>query len=155
MLRYMYASMSDMCSCMYIQECPCAHQLGHQSFTVFFFSEPHHHRSSSSSPSFSHQMKICVKSLSTVLGPVAVQAGDLASGELLVASIVGVVHVVVDGVKAGQAARVTADGAARRRTRLSGSVGNTVVGAGAATLEGAIELVSNLKSHKSREMTYW
>ena len=61
--------------------------------------------------------------------------------------LLGVVHVVVDGVNTGLAgARVTADGAAGGSRGLSGGVGNGVAGAGAAALEGVVETepVTNL-----------
>lgn len=102
------------------------------------------------------------KNLSTVLGPVAVQAGNLASGELLVAStgetqvsitlpswkfvrggrensLVRVVHVVVDGVNTAAGARVTTNGASRAGAGLGRGVGDTIARAGAATLEGVVE----------------
>jgi hypothetical protein len=114
--------------------------------------------SSSSSSVPSHPRHL---DLSTVGGPVAVQTGNLASGELLVAStimtvskqfltkstgpsgansLVRVVHVVVDGVKTRLArARVTADGAARAGARLGRRIGDTVTRAGAAALEGVVQ----------------
>ncbi len=92
----------------------------------------------------SHQSTVakisCNLNLSTVSVEEAHHASGLARGELLVAGVDGVVHVVVDGVKARNArARVTASGASRRRAVLSRSVVNLVTGAVAAALEGVEE----------------
>lgn len=69
----------------------------------------------------------------------ALQTGDLASGELVHAAVVAVVHVVVDGVDTGAGAGVTAGGASRGKGRLGRGVRNLVAGAAAATLESVVE----------------
>ena len=66
-------------------------------------------------------------------------ASLLASGELLVARVVAVVHVVVDGVNAGAGAGVAADGASVGGLVLRGRVSNAIVGGAAAALEGVVE----------------
>ena len=53
--------------------------------------------------------------------------------------IVGVVHVVADGVNTGAGACVAADGATVRGLALRGGVRNAVAGAAAAALEGVVE----------------
>ncbi|TLD26567.1 hypothetical protein PspLS_05208 [Pyricularia sp. CBS 133598] len=76
----------------------------------------------------------------TELSKHARHPGVLARGELLVARVVRVVHVVVDGVKTGLVgAAVTADGAAAAGAGLGGSVVNQVTLAVAATLEGVVQ----------------
>ena len=65
----------------------------------------------------------------------ATNRSDNWSGNLLI----GVVHVVLDGVDAGLAgASVAALGAARSRRCLERSVVNVVTVAGAASLEGVV-----------------
>lgn len=55
-------------------------------------------------------------------------------------SLIRVIHVVVDRVKASLAgARIAAGGAAGRGAGLGGGVGDLVAGAGAAALEGVVE----------------
>ena len=53
--------------------------------------------------------------------------------------VIGVVHVVADGVNTGAGACVAADGATVRGLALRGGVRNAVAGAAAAALEGVVE----------------
>lgn len=114
---------------------PSRHQSDHLSTLLYDQSSP-------PTPSYSYGLPGEVVHLfaGAVSGPVRVNASLLAGGELLVASVIRVVHVVVDGVDTGLAgAGVTADGAARGGRGLGGGVGNQVAGAGAAALEGVVE----------------
>src|SRR6266508_1789617 len=71
--------------------------------------------------------------------PHVAHPGALARGELVVAGVVGVVHVVVDRVQARQRAGVAALGAAARRAGLRRGVAHLVVRRGATALEGVVQ----------------
>ena len=62
----------------------------------------------------------------TVAGKESVDASGLTGGELVHASVVGVVHEVVDGVDTAGTAGITASGAARSSRGLGGGVGNGI-----------------------------
>ena len=67
------------------------------------------------------------------------QPSELPAVRRMDVLIVGVVHVVVDGVNAGAGAGVAADGASVGGLVLRGGVSNAIVGGAAAALEGVVE----------------
>lgn len=115
----------------------------------------HRHLTTENAPSYSHQSQVSFQSyihlpvhfpsqsspsfplhllfphqrnahLSTVLVEEGGHAGSLTGGELVHAGIVGVVHVVVDGVDTGGRAGIAANGAAGSSGSLGGGVGDGV-----------------------------
>jgi len=67
------------------------------------------------------------------------EANCLSVGEVVHACVIGVVHVVVNGIKTRSRASVTVDRTTKRRLRLSGSIVDVVTRAIAPILERVVE----------------
>lgn len=76
---------------------------------------------------------------STVGGYLGLEAGDLSLGEIVHARVIGVVHVVADGIKTRAGAGIACCGAAGSRGSLGRGIGNIVTISIASALEGMVE----------------
>jgi len=92
------------------------------------------------------------KADTTVCGHLGLQASDLAGGELVHASIISVVHEVVDGVNTTARAGIAVAGASESSRRLRGGIRDGVTGCRAAALEG-VEQADPVTSFMSQSLT--